>query len=51
MANDLLLALMAWGIFIAGFMIGVKHGYHRGEIIGSRKGFKRGIDVSRQGVK
>ena len=51
MMNDLLLALVAWGIFIAGFMIGVKHGFHRGEVIGSRKGFKRGIDVSRQAVK
>mgnify|MGYP007122497822 FL=1 len=51
MENDLIQAIIVWGVFVAGIVIGVKHGYHRGEVAGSRRGFKRGIDVARQSQK
>lgn len=51
MGDYLVYALVIWGVFIAGLAIGNKHGYTRGEVMGSRKGFKRGIDVSRQAAK
>ena len=51
MLGYLINTIVIWAIFTAGILIGNRHGYSKGELNGSRKGFKRGIDVSRQAVK
>ena len=48
MENTSVLALICLSLLAISFMAGFKFGYQRGDHLGSRRGFARGIQVSRQ---
>ena len=48
MESTPVLALFLISLLAISFMAGFKFGYQRGDHLGSRRGFARGIQVSRQ---
>jgi hypothetical protein len=48
MESTRVLALILISLSAISFIAGFKYGYQRGDHLGSRRGFARGIQVSRQ---